>query len=126
MGLPNQDLRSITTAGSPADGVEIPNRHHLSTIDLACNGRAREFSIGAGSWSRASFPSSTAAHVHLDGAQLLISQVAAGPSRGIFVSGGQRCEQLCFARACDVACGVIAQVEDELTLIVAVLARKLE
>jgi len=124
--LPNEDLGAVTQTSSPADGINIANGNNLAAVDLTRDSGAGEFAVGGGSRSGASFPSSTTVGVDLDGAEVLIAEVSAGPGGSILIRWGQGREELSLSSARDGAGGIAAKVEDELALVVGVLLWELE
>lgn len=80
-GLPNEDLDTVLTGG-PGDLDVVALRDDLTAVDLTGDGRAREIALGGGAGAGSCLPGGTTIGNDVDGAEVLVAEIARGPCRG--------------------------------------------
>ena len=122
--LPNQDLDAVS-AGGPRDVVVVALGNHLTAVDLASDGGAREVAILGGSGTRAGLPSCTAVGNNVDSAEELVAEVAVRPGLRVGEGWSKGGKELSLGGTRDRGGGV-NEIEDQLALIRFVLVVELE
>lgn len=109
-GLPNEDLDTVLTGG-PGDLDVVALRDDLTAVDLTGDGRAREIALGGGAGAGSCLPGGTTIGNDVDGAEVLVAEIARGPCRGRCSGRSQRCEDLSLGGPGHAGAGTL-EVED--------------